>query len=201
MFAGRKRWGRQMGTIGSMVAMTPFQVSAEQAETALLFNVSTLLLEPLGSQRQHELRQAPFRYGEGTTAVSGDLLFLRTDESIMVRAGLSVAVPEQCSRCLEPYQVVLSLQFEEEFWPEADPRSGGAPGVPEEREGFPILEGQLDLREAVRQSVEMARPMRPHCGDSCPGPAAAGPAEEAGAARLDGRWAVLRTLQEQFRSQ
>jgi uncharacterized metal-binding protein YceD (DUF177 family) len=195
----------------------------------LTFNVSTLLQEPLGSGRSyvvdHESPGATSSVdgalafdGEASddnalvvdderVAVSGEVELIRTDGSILAIATFDLAVREICDSCLEPYTLPLHLELREEFWPERDPLSQEVVEVPEEREGFPVVEGHIDLREAIRQYVEMARPMRAHCGDACPGsdsaafvtvhsaesPGAPGESHEPPA---DDRWAALQALRE-----
>ena len=109
---------------------------------------------------------------------------------------MDLTITETCGRCLTPYALPLTVAFTEEFWPDYDPISRSRPEVPEGREGFPIVEGQLDLEEALRQYVEIDRPMRPTCGLSCPGPTALLPDDEE--PPLDDRWASLRNLRERL---
>ncbi len=185
--------------------MTPRRQPQPRADAALAFNVSTLLSEPIGGRRDYALSDAPFVFDGFPTPVSGQLRFLRTDGSIMVGASLSLHLPETCSDCLEPYRSALSLRFEEEFWPPYDHLTQRPVEVPQEREGFPIVDGHLDLRDAVRQYVEMARPMRPQCGPACPGPAGPvgrePPAQEGQEPESpgDSRWVALQGLRDTLR--
>lgn len=89
----------------------------------------------------------------------------------------------------------LEIQFDEEYWPpsEGSARSR-APSHEEGGDGFAVIDGQIDLTEAVRQYVEMARPISPRCGSGCPGTGAA-PIE---AETTDARWAALSSLREQL---
>jgi len=195
----------------------------------LTFNVSTLLQEPLGSRRSyvvdHETSGATpsmdgalvlddEAMGDNTlvvdderVAVSGEVALIRTDGSILAVATFDLAVREICDSCLEPYSLPLRLEMREEFWPERDPRSQDVVEVQEEREGFPVVEGHIDLREAIRQYVEMARPMRAHCGDACPGSDSAafvtvlstespGEPGESKEPPTDNRWAALQALRD-----
>lgn len=163
----------------------------------MIFNVSTLLQEPIGSRRSYRLAAEPFCYENEDAPVTGALELLRTDGSILARVAVTLTITERCSDCLHPFPLPLTIRFEEEFWPEYDPLTFVPVVVPEEREGFPIVEGHLDLTEAVRQYVEIARPMRPLCGAQCRGlnwaaPPAA-PDEPAGPGG-DSPWAALRSL-------
>ena len=128
----------------------------------LTVNVSTLLTEPIGSQRHYALADAPFRFNGESVRVCGATLFTRTDGSILADADLDLTITETCGMCLTPYALPVAVSFVEEFWPDYDPISRTRAGIPEGREGFPIVEGHLGLQEALRQYIEMARPMRPN---------------------------------------
>ncbi len=183
------------------------------AEAALIFNVSTLLQEPLGSQRVHaisdegQVSRPALLVDDEETPVDGNVELIRTDGSILAIATLDLSVREVCDSCLEPFSQPLHLEMREEFWPERDPLSQEEVEVPEEREGFPVVEGHIDLREAIRQYVEMARPMRAHCGEACGGSPAVpfvtvtseSSARESGGsdeAPADDRWAALEALRD-----
>lgn len=168
------------------------------SDSGLTFNVSTLLSEALGSTRSYVLDGAGFHFNDGRTRADGDLRMTRTDGSILVDGRIRVAVEEVCGRCLEPFQQPLDVRLHEEFWPDYDPVLQQRVEIPEGREGFPIELGLLDLQEALRQHVEMARPMQPICRSDCPG--ADGGTEPAKAAEpaVDHRWAALEQLRRNF---
>ena len=112
-----------------------------------------------------------------------------------------MTVTETCGACLAAYALDLRLAFDEEFWPPVDPISRERLEIPEGRDGFPIVDGLLDLSEAVRQHVLLARPMWPHCGVDCPGPSSLAPSlpDDAGpdgaeTDAVDNRWAALQAL-------
>ena len=161
---------------------------------SLLFNVSTLLQESIGAVRQVQLEQATG--SDPHIVVTGSLRLLRTDHSILATASLTTAVTEICGGCLNETPIELSLSFDEEYWPTqteiASVRQPSAADLsdPMEREGFAAIDGQIDLSEAVRQYVEMARPMSPRCGPDCPGLATETPSER----NSDDRWAPLASL-------
>ena len=162
----------------------------------LTFNVSTLLTEPIGSQRRYALVDAIFRLNGQPTSAIGEVLFTRTDRAILVNSVLHFTITETCGRCLTPYALPLAVELMEEFWPDYDPITRTRPEIPEGREGFPIVEGHLDLDEALRQYVEMERPMRPTCSPACPGPTTILPDDSE--PPLDDRWATLRSLRERL---
>ena len=162
----------------------------------LVFNVSTLLMEPLGSTREYPVTEAAFRFDEGRSPVSGRVLLTRTDGSILAEAELSLEVEEICGRCLESFRQALTVELVEEFWPEYDPLSQESVEIPEGREGFPVIDSLLDLQEALRQYVEIARPMQPICRPGCGGPSDAPGMDEP---LVDHRWDALEELRRELR--
>ena len=157
--------------------------------TSMLINVSTLLQEPIGSLRRFEIVGA---LGNGLSAeVNGSLRLLRTDQSVLATASLSTTVSDLCGGCLEDIELDLELNFDEEFWPSMDYLTGTAIEPPPERAGFAVIDGQIDLSEAVRQYVEMGRPMSPRCGSDCRGLDTSTTTEPP----VDARWAALSALQ------
>lgn len=180
---------------------------AANGASALTLNVSTLLQEPLGSRRSYPVRDGIFIVDDEDVEISGEVELLRTDGSILATATLDLSVREVCDSCLEPFRQPLHLALREEFWPAADPITHEPIEVPEEREGFPVVEGHIDLHEPIRQYVEMARSMRAHCGAGCPGPpaAASGSVQDREApdhaeAPTDSRWAALQALRDELSS-
>ena len=179
-------------------------------EPGLIFNVSTLLAEPLGSLRAYAVRDAPFRLGEGRIPVSGQVRFTRTDGGVLVEAVVQLMVEEVCVRCLEPFGQALSVDMHEEFWPDYDPLREERPDTPDAGEGFAVVAGLLDLQEPLRQYVEMTRPMQAICRSSCPGAGdganagtkpgerASDPPATSDGARIDHRWAALEELRDEL---
>ena len=156
--------------------------------TTLLFNVSTLLQEPIGSLRHYEVENARERDLEA--AVSGTLRLLRTDQSVLATVSLRTSVSDVCGGCLDEIALELELGFDEEFWPPIDAVTGASIEPPPERAGFAVIDGQIDLTEAVRQYVEMQRPMSPRCGADCSGL----DSNTSTVAPVDDRWSALSAL-------
>lgn len=166
--------------------------SAVRHTTSLLFNVSTLLQEPIGSVRRYEVTNAR---GNGLSSdVSGALRLLRTDHSILATAELSTVVADLCGGCLREMTLPLALAFDEEFWPPAEAASDDYLQPPQEQIGFSVIDGQMDLSEAVRQYIEMGRPMSPRCGQDCPGLESEATSE----APVDDRWSALAALKHEI---
>ena len=166
--------------------------TARRRTSSLQINVSTLLQESIGAVREFEIEEAEFAY-EGPRTVAGSLQLLRTDRSLLAHGRLRTCVDEICGGCLAPLRLELALEFDEEFWPPTDALTGRAIEPPAERDGFAVLDGQLDLTEVVRQYVEMARPISPRCAADCPG---LGSVSAEGEPPIDDRWAALASLRE-----
>ena len=174
----------------------PLPPPVPRRTAALLFNVSTLLHESIGSARHYTRMSAEVLLERQWTPISGSVELLLTDRSILATAAFTVTVAETCGACLATYALDLPVAFAEEFWPPAPQISRERRDIPEGHEGFSIVAGLLDLSEAVRQHVLLARPMRPHCGPHCPGPdrLPPPPPEGVGTETVDNRWAALQAL-------
>lgn len=136
----------------------------------MLFNVATLLHDPVGSVRNlvldDEVAEVPEAGFEAHT--SGRVRLLRSREGVLVHAELVVEHTFECSRCLTPFTMTLPLTIDEEFRPFRDPVTGNA--VTADLDDFRIdPRHQLDLSEAVRQYEEAAMPIQPVCREQCAG--------------------------------
>lgn len=136
----------------------------------MLFNVATLLHDPVGSVRdlvlEDEAAEAPTVGFEARA--SGRVRLLRSREGVLVHAELVVAPTLECARCLTPFTLTLPLTIDEEFRPLRDPVTGNP--VTADPDDFRIdPRHQLDLSEAVRQYEEVAMPIQPVCREQCAG--------------------------------
>jgi uncharacterized protein len=138
----------------------------------MLYNVAQLLKEAVGASRRYEISEVVEFPDEGWGGVrpTGSISMLRTPTGILVQGQLQVALTEQCGRCLEPCQQMLAAEIEEEFWPVADVNTGLVLKVPDGEDIFTINERHLlDLTEALRQAIWVARPLQPLCQPDCKG--------------------------------
>jgi uncharacterized protein len=168
----------------------------------MLFNVSGLMLESTGATRFHEFSGTLHTTERPPERLTGRAHLLRTPNGILVRAHVDLVEPESCSRCLEPLEEKVSLDFEEEFQAQVDPRTGNPlPADERDADAFTIDENHmLDLTEAVRQYREASADMQPLCREDC-----LGLCPRCGAnlnlgdcncekGNVDSRWAVLADL-------
>lgn len=136
------------------------------------FHVAQLLKERVGSTRSYKISRST----EGIEGLSpgyrleGQVRLLRTDEAILVQGTLRTQTCQTCSRCLEEFELPLTLTLEEEYFPSIDVLTGMPLPAPEDPCAFLIDEKHiLDLGEAVRQRALIAIPMQPLCRPDCAG--------------------------------
>lgn len=129
----------------------------------MLFNVATLLREPVGSTRRYTLDpEEPVH--------RGTVELLRMPDGVLVRAEADVLVEAACSRCLTPFAYPIHVGFEEIYYQQVDLKTGARLAEPEDGEAFRIgLDNTIDIKEAVRQYSEVAAEMQPLCRPECPG--------------------------------
>lgn len=167
-------------------------------------NVASLLLEDVGSTRNLHLTLTSFPLDEELVAsnVLGAFRLTRLRAGILASGKLTGTVELECSRCLNLYEQSFSTQLTEQFRQTVDVRSGAGvtPSVRKEQPaaddddeiGFEINDAhEIDLTELLRQNILLSLPMRPDCGDACPGP----PDVDNGPdADVDARFAALQDL-------
>ncbi|RKE21342.1 DUF177 domain-containing protein [Streptomyces sp. TLI_171] len=95
-------------------------------------------------------------------------------EGVLVTGTAEAHVTGECSRCLEPVEDDLEVDFQELFYyPEAEERHRAIAGddFDEESEDETYrLEGDLfDLQPVLRDAVVLALPLQPVCQDDCLG--------------------------------
>jgi uncharacterized protein len=138
---------------------------------SLVYSVSLLLREPVGSTREYDVEDAVLvDESPRHERVAGHATFLRTNEGVLVSAHLAGVNHDRCSRCLREIEVPVRLDFDEEFHATVDPRTGAALPRPEEPEASLIdAHHELDLEDVVRQTWASALPMQPLCRPDCAG--------------------------------
>ena len=131
----------------------------------MMFNVSQLLKDPVGSIRQYTLNvEDSVLSSEIELRSGGSTTLLRTHHGIWGTINVSVDTPVSCGRCLNIYSVCLELDIEEEFFSKSD--------VDEYDEFAETAIGDdniLDLSEIIRQYTIAGLPMKPLCELDCMG--------------------------------
>jgi DUF177 domain-containing protein len=170
------------------------------------YNVAQLIKGPTGAFRQYDL-QADIRdldaELEPVCPLEGTVTLLRTSQGILVTGKFTSRLRMECRRCLEPCDVDVELELEEEFYPIVRIADAPVDDVPEtdRDEALRIDEHHiLDLGEVIRQALWLAAPMealcRPDCAGICPrcgGNRNLGECQ-CDQAAVDPRWVALQAL-------
>jgi uncharacterized protein len=181
------------------------------ADTILLrdetqLNVASLLLEDIGARRDVDIELSRFPLDEDLVAndTSGQVRLTRIQSGILAQGRVEGSADLECARCLREYEQPFETSFAEEFHQTVDVRNGagvtparGQHGVEGDDDdiAFEINDAhELDMNELLRQWILLALPMRPDCGDACPGPPQMAQDPDAG---LDSRFAELEKLLEE----
>jgi len=138
-------------------------------------NVAGLLKEQVGSSRQYEFHLDRFPMDDGADAseIDGAVKLRRLRLGIIADVRARGTVEIACVRCLQPYDQSFATEFSEEFRQTVDVRTGVGVGDPErEDDDTSVIDEnhELDLANVLRQEIVVALPMRPDCGERCPGP-------------------------------
>ncbi len=161
-----------------------------------IVNVAQVLKEPVGSNRMVEVHLDHLALDELTTAtdVIANVRLTRVVEGILADGRLSGKVEIECVRCLEFYVAEFDGDFEAEFRPSVDVRTGFPLYVPEFEDIFVIDNNhELNLDELLRQIAIISLPMQPLCREDCPG---IEQVDDSEVDSTDERLAVLRDLLE-----
>jgi uncharacterized protein len=137
------------------------------------YNAAQLLLEPAGSTREYEIDQPPYEIDPGVRSsapLTGKVKLTRTNRGILADVRAATELTQECSRCLDDVVLPVGVRFVEEFYPTVDLRTGMAVQRPEGGSGFMMTEAhEVDVTEAIRQSVLLELPMKPLCRVDCAG--------------------------------
>ena len=123
--------------------------------------------------------------------VDVDLSVESVVEGIVVSGRIVAITDGECRRCLEPVAGQIDLSIREIF--ELHPTEG---------ETWPVADDHIDLEPMVRESVLLALPLTPLCGNDCRGPQPdrfptlmAGDGSARAEPPADPRWAALDELE------
>lgn len=88
--------------------------------------------------------------------LSGNIYY--DGEMINVKGGIQTTIEAQCSRCLNPFDYKLSIDFDEDF-----------SKLDSDEEFYPIVDNSIDLRDMVIDNIILAIPFKVLCSDDCKG--------------------------------
>lgn len=139
-------------------------------------------LVDLNDAVQHPGRVVPFAVETGLEEeedvdllkpMTGDLEAVSTGNVLFVKGTLNAELVVECSRCLKPVDVKISVMVHEEFAVDGTPAGFGNrqyAEVNEEGEAYPLFDGnQLKWEDLARQSLWLSMPSRTICDENCPG--------------------------------
>ena len=138
------------------------------------YNVAQLLQDESGQTRQYALHEDIRSLDPDVvplSALDGKLQLIRTADGVLVTGDLHSSIELVCSRCAEPFSMVVKFKLEEEFRPSIDIVTGAAlPLTSEDEEATRINDHhEIDLTEVVRQDLLLALPPHPVCRTKCAG--------------------------------
>lgn len=172
--------------------------SMSRLENDTIINVAQLLKEQVGAFRSYDLSLDWFALDSDIMAsnIRGRLRLTRIATGILASGEVDGIGLIECVRCLEIYEQPFHAAFDQEFRPLVDVRTGALLERPDPIEDMGEINEvhELDISEPLRQEALLELPMRPICGENCPGPDVP---EDADADKADERLRVLADLLEE----
>ena len=140
----------------------------------LTLNVAGLLQEASGASRRLEI-DGFFPDWDEISLVAptcGAVELARAGKGIVVRSELCATIELSCCRCLDAFDHDVLVQFEEIYYPVFDLATGQALRLEFDNIDSEFLIENVDrlgLSEAVRQHIEISKPLMPRCQPECLG--------------------------------
>ncbi|HEY7782226.1 MAG TPA: YceD family protein [Ktedonobacterales bacterium] len=141
----------------------------------MIYNVAQLLKAPVGTAIRLDLDPEDGlildeEHVRLVGDVAGQVRLHRTNQGILVDGTASAPVELQCDRCLEPFTTTITFPLREQFYPTIEVNTGVPLPATEDDLGFAIDPNHtLDSREAIRQNLLVALPIRAICREDCAG--------------------------------
>lgn len=136
-----------------------------------ILNVAQLMKADVGASRTLTLDLDRLELDEDLYAkdVHGDLRLTRITSGILAQGKIRGTAVVECVRCLELYDQPYLAEFDEEYRPTIDVRSGLLLDQPDPEEEIGRIDEahELDLSEPLRQVSILALPIKPICRDDC----------------------------------
>lgn len=165
-----------------------------QLENDTIVNVSKLLQEGVGAVRYFDLTLDWFALDSDLMSrdITGRLRLMRINEGLLLTGTVEGIAMVECVRCLEIYDQPFRAELEQEYRPMLDLSMRRFTVSEESAELDDALDDiaeidethELDLAEPLRQFAILALPIKPICGDDCPGLEVEDPDEGVGDHRL-----------------
>lgn len=143
------------------------------ARDALTVNVASLLTEPGGSVRDYVFEDLNLDLGEELTLArpaAAKFRLTRTNRGLLVDGAVRATLAETCSRCLQPIEIEVVQDIDEEALPSVDLASGAPLDHSDEPEVARLTKHhEVELGTFVREAILLAEPIAPLCRPDCPG--------------------------------
>lgn len=129
----------------------------------LRINVGFLIHASIGTNHvfQFDVPVAELSQDLTLTELKGKAKVSRTQQGLLVEAEFSGVVPQECVRCLEPFNLNVQTQFDELFAFRYRRNPESELYVPED--------GHIDLGPLVRDYLILDQPIMPFCSPDCKG--------------------------------
>ena len=102
--------------------------------------------------------------------ITGEVTFNNTGRHVVARGHFETTIEIECSRCLGPYTVDLSLPIEEELQiPGHTIEALEEQELPEDEKEPLFVDYVLDLTELLRQNISVVVPIKTLCSEECKG--------------------------------
>ena len=127
------------------------------------YNASALLKAPIGAKIKFVVEENQrFRQGDlMANFVRGEVRLTQTGRRIMARGNLETEIEVECVRCLEPSQLPLHIQFEEQLT--------FFPANPPDKKYHNGEDGYLNLAPILQEQILLATPIQTLCRPDCRG--------------------------------
>lgn len=138
-----------------------------------VINVAQLMKDDVGAARKVHVSLDWFALDQDLMAkdVRADLRLTRITNGILASGRASGIAKVECVRCLEIYDQPFAADFDQEYRPTIDVRSGVPLDQPaaDEELGSINESHELDLAEPIRQVAILDLPIKPVCHEDCVG--------------------------------
>lgn len=136
-------------------------------------NVAQLMKEDVGAFRIYDVALDWFAVDEDIMSrdVVARVRLTRVGDGLLATGTIAGTAIVECVRCLEMYDQPFSAEFDHEYRPSIDVRSGVPVEQPEPAEELGAIDEshELDLTEPFRQVALLDLPIKPICREDCPG--------------------------------
>lgn len=149
------------------------RVTPTQLKNDTVVNVAQLMKDDVGAARKYDLTLDWFALDEDLMAkdVQASVRMMRISSGILVSGHVTGTAIVECHRCLEMFDQPFANDFDQEYRPTIDVRSGLLVDQPQPDEELGTIDDahELDLAEPMRQVAILDLPIKLICRENCPG--------------------------------